>query len=219
MKSGSKQSESLDRPEAAPQRRAAWMRTLTTWHWISSALCLVGMLFFASTGITLNNAEYFESTTPAVTRHEGVLPVEVLNELNAAEAAGGALPASLHDWIRLAWGLTISPKATEWSPAEAYVDLKRPGVDAWLSIERSSGSIQYQADDHGWVAYFNDLHKGKNAGRAWSWLITALGIGCVVFSVTGLLILQIHARSRWKVWPITGLGLVIPLLLILLFVH
>ena len=26
------------------------------WHWISAAICIVGMLFFSWTGITLNHA-------------------------------------------------------------------------------------------------------------------------------------------------------------------
>jgi hypothetical protein len=34
------------------QRRAFWMRQLHQWHWISSALCLIGLLLFALTGIT-----------------------------------------------------------------------------------------------------------------------------------------------------------------------
>ena len=43
-----------------PQRRAFWMRQLHQWHWISSALCLVGLLLFALTGITLNHAGAIE---------------------------------------------------------------------------------------------------------------------------------------------------------------
>lgn len=206
-------------PAEGAQRRAAWMRTLTTWHWVSSAICLIGMLFFAATGITLNNAEYFERQRPAQTHYSGELPPRILQAVNAAESTPQRLPDSLIDWVKESWDLALSMKAIEWQPDEVYVDLKRPGVDASLTIDRHNGAIEYLADDHGWVAYFNDLHKGKNAGRIWSWLITAFGVGCVVFSITGLLILQIHARSRWQIWPLTGLGFVVPLLLLLLFVH
>lgn len=201
-------------------RRAAWLRLLTQWHWISSALSLVGMLFFASTGIMLNNAEYFESETPSVTRHEGTLPGAVLAEVNAAAGATShTLPPSLHTWLRSSWDMSIYPKTTEWQADQIYVDLARPGVDASLTIDRHSGLIQYEADDHGWVAFFDDLHKGKNAGRVWSWMITAFGVACLIFCITGLLILQIHSRARWKVWPVAALGLVVPLVLVLIFVH
>ena len=32
------------------QRRGYWLRTLHQWHWISAAVCLVGMLLFSVTG-------------------------------------------------------------------------------------------------------------------------------------------------------------------------
>lgn len=200
----------------ALQRRAAWVRLLMKWHWISSALSLIGMLFFATTGITLNNAAYLESATPAITRHAATLPAPLLAEVNAQ---GQGLPDAVRNWVHTAWGLTLAPKGSEWHDDEVYVDLKRPGVDAWLSIDRKTGAIAYEADDHGWVAFFNDLHKGKNAGPVWGWFINLFGLACLIFSITGLLILQVHAKSRWSIWPVTGLGLVLPLLLILLFVH
>ncbi len=205
---------------SAAQRRGAWLRILMKWHWISSALCLVGMLFFAATGITLNNAEYFESLTPKVTQHAAPLPPALLEQINAqGNGQNLALPKSVPDWVAKSWGIKIFPKSTDWQTDEVYVDLKRPGVDAWLSIDRHSGAVQYESSDRGWVAYFNDLHKGKSAGRVWSWVITTFGIGALIFSITGLLILQVHAKSRWSIWPITGMGLVLPLLALLLFVH
>jgi hypothetical protein len=36
--------------------RSFWLKHLHRWHWISAAACLVGMLLFAATGITLNHA-------------------------------------------------------------------------------------------------------------------------------------------------------------------
>ncbi|GAB2898757.1 PepSY-associated TM helix domain-containing protein [Uliginosibacterium flavum] len=204
----------------AATRRAVWLKLLMQWHWISSAVSLVGMLFFAASGITLNNADVFESTTAKVTRQSAVLPAAVLTELNTQAGEGGReVPTALKAWLRENWQLAIFPKASEWQPDEVFVDLKSPGVDASLTIDRHSGAIQYESSDRGWVAYFNDLHKGRNAGRVWSWFITLFGVACVIFSVTGLLILQVHARSRWTVWPVTGLGLLLPLLLMLLFVH
>jgi len=44
-------------------------------------------------------------------------------------------------------------------------------------------------------------------------------VACVVFSITGLLILQVHAANRPAVWPTVGLGVLIPVLIALLFIH
>lgn len=209
-----------DRELGRLARRDAVLRLMMRWHWVSAALALVGMLFFATTGITLTNAGFFENTRPVVTRYEASLPVNVLTDLNRlAGRAAQELPASLTAWVHSSWGMALHPKNVEWQDDEVFIDLKRPGVDAWLSIDRKSGAAQYEADDQGWIAFFDDLHRGKNTGPIWSWLVTAFGVCCVIFSLTGLVILQIRARSRWQVWPVVGLGLLIPTVLVLVFVH
>ena len=45
-------------------------------------------------------------------------------------------------------------------------DLYRAGGDAWISIDRLSGQVTHEDTWRGWVAYFNDLHKGRNTGVA-----------------------------------------------------
>ena len=57
----------IAKPGAKPSR-AGWMRTLYQWHWISSALSLVGMLLFAVTGFTLNHAADIESKPQEIGR-------------------------------------------------------------------------------------------------------------------------------------------------------
>lgn len=201
-------------------RRDGWLRLMMRWHWVSAALALVGMLFFAATGITLTHAGYFENTRPVVTRHEATVPAAVLAEVNAlAGSAGQDLPASLSAWVHATWGMSLHPKNVEWQDDELFIDLKRPGVDAWLSVNRHSGAARYEASDQGWIAFLDDLHRGKNTGPVWSWLVTAFAACCVIFSLTGLAILQIRARSRWQVWPVVGLGVLIPAVLILIFIH
>ncbi len=44
-------------------------------------------------------------------------------------------------------------------------------------------------------------------------------LACLVFSVTGLFLLKLHAAGRVATWPLVGLGLVVPLLLVILFIH
>ena len=77
----------------------------------------------------------------------------------------------------------------------------------------------YEHTDRGWISYLNDLHKGRNTGAAWSWFIDVFSVSCVVFCISGLLLLQRHAQSRPTTWPLVGLGLVIPMLLALLLIH
>ncbi|PIG08433.1 PepSY-associated TM helix domain-containing protein [Comamonas sp. 26] len=209
----------------APQR-AYWLKKLHEWHWISSAICLIGMLLFAVTGFTLNHAGQIEAK-PKVETREAQLPADLLEKLQLAQKQSAqaaskdvvTLPADIEGW--LAQQIKVSAKgfAVEWSEEEAYVPLPRPGGDAWLRVDMKDGAVEYETTDRGWISYLNDLHKGRHAGAAWSLFIDMFAIGCLVFCITGLLILKMHAQRRPMTWPMVGLGFVLPVLLVLLLVH
>jgi hypothetical protein len=199
-----------------PGARAFWMRHLHRWHWISAAMCLVGMILFAITGITLNHAGSIEAS-PQVTARESQLPDDVLAALGGERS--GPLPAEVSRWIAANMAVAVDGRAVEWSKQEAYVSLPRAGGDAWLTIDRDTGGIEYELTDRGWISYLNDLHKGRNAGPAWSLFIDIFAGACLVFCITGLFLLQFHASRRPSTWPMVGLGVVVPVVLLLLFVH
>ena len=200
------------------QRRGYWLRTLHQWHWISSAICLIGMLLFAVTGITLNHAAQIEAK-PQTSNAAATLPAALLLQLGAREEGKAPLPQTVADWVEANFPVSTAAREAEWSPDEVYLSLPRPGGDAWLSIDRGSGDVEYERTDRGWISYLNDLHKGRNAGPAWGWFIDVFALACVVFTVSGLFLLQLHARQRRTTWPWVGLGLVVPLLLALIFIH
>ena len=202
----------------ARQRRGFWLRTLHQWHWISSAACLVGMLLFSVTGITLNHASRIEGN-PSVENRQLELPAELMSVLDAHPEGNAALPAALADWLRTELDAPIGGREAEWSEDEIYLSMPGPGRDAWLAIDKASGAVEYERTDRGWVSWLNDLHKGRNTGPAWGWFIDVFAIACIVFTVTGLCLLQMHARQRPGTWPWVGLGLVVPVLLALLFIH
>jgi hypothetical protein len=199
--------EAKARAKRKAQRRAALMRQMVQWHWISAAVCLIGMLLFAITGITLNHAGAIEAK-PQTVEVEGQLPPELIAVAKAAQAKQGALPDDIRAWLAKEVDAK-APKgaAVEWTDAEGYVALPRPGGDGWVTFDR------------GLLAYLNDLHKGRNAGLAWSLFLDIFAIGCVVFCATGLVLLQLHSHARKITWPLVGLGLVVPLILVLLFIH
>lgn len=204
--------------QARSSRRAFLIRQLHQWHWISSALALAGMLLFAITGITLNHAGQIE-TTAKISQHEAVLPAPLRGELaRTADHAPATLPASLHGWLADELGVVVHG-TPEWLDGELYVSMPRAGGDAWLSIDLESGELEYESTDRGWIAYFNDLHKGRHTGVAWSWFIDLFAMVCLVFCISGLWLLQIHARKRPATWPLAGMGLLVMILLALLFIH
>lgn len=201
-------------------QRGWWLKQLHLWHWVSSALCLVAMLLFAITGITLNHAGRIEAR-PRVELRLAQLPAPLLVELQARveDADTAPLPPDANAWLHAELDLRVEAIEAEWSPEEIYLSLPRPGGDAWLSLDLVSGEVKHERTDRGWIAWLNDLHKGRHTGPVWSWFIDLFAVACVVFCLTGLVLLQMHARQRPGTWPVVGLGFVLPLLIALLFIH
>lgn len=202
--------------------RAAWLKQLHQWHWISSAMCLIGMILFAVTGFTLNHASDIEAKPVVVSRNEQ-LPDPLASALRPASDKDAdhkaPVPAPVREWLAKTLDRPVDGRDAEWSRDEIYLAMPRPGGDAWIRIARDSGEVEYEDTSRGWISYLNDLHKGRNAGTAWSWFIDLFALACLIFSITGLLILKFHAVSRPSTWPLVGLGLVIPALLALLLIH
>lgn len=210
--------EARARAKKRAQARAAFLRQVMQWHWISAAICLAGMLLFAATGITLNHAADIKAEPKTLAR-DGALPASLLQPLQAAEASQGELPAGVRKWLGDEMKVKAPAGPVEWSAGEAYVALPGPGSDGWVTLDTQTGAVAYERTERGWIAYLNDLHKGRNTGRVWFWFIDVFAVACVVFSITGLLLLQLHAHARKSTWPLVGAGLVIPALIALFLIH
>ena len=206
----------------AQKNRAFWLKHLHQWHWVSAAACLVGMLLFSVTGFTLNHASWI-AAKPAVTTRTAELPEGLLTQLRdkwkTDNDEKADLPVPIASWLDDAMAVRVEGRQTEWSDDEIYVSLPRPGGDAWLTVNLEDGKVTHELTDRGWLSYLNDLHKGRNTGAAWSLFIDAFAIAALVFAATGLLLLKMHAANRPGTWPMVGLGIVLPLLLAILFIH
>lgn len=212
----------MSAPQAANASRAVWLKHLHQWHWISSALCLLGMFLFSITGITLNHAAQIEAQ-PVIELKEAKAPPALLAQLRSAAATRDgvkdALPAAAEDWLSDTWRVQAGGRLAEWSADEIYLALPRAGGDAWVRIELEGGVVEYEKTDRGWISWLNDVHKGRHTGAAWNWFIDIFAVTCLVFCITGLLILKFHAANRPFTWPMVGLGVLIPFVIALLFIH
>jgi hypothetical protein len=199
--------------------KAFWLKQLHSWHWISSAISLIGLLLFAFTGITLNHAADVEGSPQTVTK-SATLPPALLKQVAPDDRPDmkKPLPAPVVDWVEKAIGQSGAGEA-EWSADEVYLPLPRPGGDGWVSIDRQSGEVTSEATSRGWISYLNDLHKGRNAGDAWKWFIDIFAVACFLFALTGLVLLWLHSARRPTTWPLVAAGLAIPAILAIVFIH
>jgi hypothetical protein len=204
----------------AKVRRLFWMTQARIWHWITGAATLVGMLLFAVTGITLNHAGQIEGQ-PVVIEKTAVMPAEILVQLGDAPPEGetAILPKPVADWLEKEVGAPVSRRTGEWSDAEVYVGMPKPGGDAWLSVDRETGDVIFENTDRGAISWLNDLHKGRNTGPVWFWFLDIFSVAAILFCITGLVLLWMHAPRRPPTWFIVGAGLVVPALIAVFLVH
>lgn len=212
------------KPPKAPKSalnaaRSFWLKQLHQWHWISASISLVGLLLFAVTGITLNHAAGIPAE-PVTTEATADLPAPLLARLSAFPSeTTDPVPDAVARWASEALNVRIAGRPTETTAEEIYVALAEPGGDGWLTIDRATGEALRERTTRGVIAWLNDLHKGRNTGPVWYWFIDVFAVACIVFAVTGFGLTWLHARQRPSTWPLLGLGLLIPAVIALLFIH
>lgn len=191
--------------------------SLRQWHWISSAFGLTGLLFFALTGITLNHAQQLESP-PQVTVQQLPLPETLHRQLqNLPEHA--EIPEAIGQWLKqqLQYSGSITP--VEWEESTLSVHSTRFWGEESLQLDRESGIARWESLRCGWINSLNNLHTNRTDSALWSAFIDLFAASCLIFALTGLWILKRHAASRPSTWPVTGLGLLIPVLVVVLLIH
>jgi hypothetical protein len=205
----------------AKVRRLFWLQQARIWHWITGAATLVGMLLFAVTGITLVHAGQIEAK-PVVTTIERELPAELLAQLTplAETTELMPLPAPVAEWAQKETGARVAGKPGDWSSGfDVRVDLKRPGGDGWLSIDLETRKVIHETTDKGAISYLNDLHKGRDTGPFWWIFLDVFAAASILFCITGLMLLWMHAERRPPTWYIVGAGLLVPAMIAMFLIH
>lgn len=207
----------ISKASSKPKKDNRWLYHIRQWHWISSAISLAGLLLFAVTGVTLNHADLIKGT-PTVTQWEKTLPAD-LPLLTLEQKQQKQLPSAWQNWLSNETHYNLAHYLQEWEEDEVYISLPSAGSDAWLSIALDTKTVTFEERHRGTVAVLNDLHKGRNTGTAWRWFIDIFAVACIVFSITGLFLLIYYQKQRKTTWAYVSTGFIVPLVLILLFVH
>lgn len=192
-------------------------RTMHLWHWISAAVCFAALILFTVTGITLNHADAIGATPEVESREAQLSPPQI--EWLAGGGPDAALPAPLSEWLQREFDFDARGASAEWSEDELYLSAPGPGRDAWVTLDRANGLARFESTDRGWLAYFNDLHKGRNTGTVWKIFIDLVAAACLFFALTGLVLLWIQARQRRSTWPLVTGGVGLMVALMIFFAH
>jgi uncharacterized protein len=171
------------------QRRDFYRHARYVHGWLS-AFAFIVLFFFALTGLFLNNPAWFESNqeeAPVTLQIPQDLQQRLLNQENPSPA--------LLDYVRSQQAVVGRYQSSEVMDQEVMIRLESPAgtTDIWAMLD--SGEVEVTAKPASTVSLINDLHRGKNSGVAWSWLIDISAIVILLLSVAGyILFLSIKSR-------------------------
>ncbi|MCH8536482.1 MAG: PepSY-associated TM helix domain-containing protein [Alkalimonas sp.] len=167
-------------------------RLMRTLHTYSAMWVLLLLLFFSVTGITLNHPDW-QSRWGSYQRVELVaLPASLqLAKWPEPPLEQALYTGDLRRWLQQDFQL----KATDWhyqyDEADELLELgfKRPAGYAMVLVDFAASEVEIEQSFAGYLALANDLHKGRDSGVMWSWLIDVTAISCLLFSLTGFYLL------------------------------
>lgn len=204
--------ESLSPAGPAPSRKLA-RKFAALMRWLHIYLSMFGLgtlLFFSVTGITLNHPEWFQAGLESTTEYQGRMRADWLRteppEARSTDDAASHPVNKLEvvEYLRSTHGIRGALADFQIDDQECVVSFKGAGYAADAFIERESGEYRATETRHGLISILNDLHKGRDTGKIWSWIIDiSAGLLCLA-SLTGLVLL-LYIKRRRRLGLLTGL--------------
>jgi hypothetical protein len=204
---------------SAPQKRPHPLRQqiAKAARWLHIYLSMVSfaiVLFFAVTGLTLNHPDWFADQVKT-RQSQGPIDRALLGTGTSAPDARGLIESMrtrehLHG--------AVAAEDVRVDDSEISFSFKAPGYSADVSIDRQRGTYELTEVRNGFVAVLNDLHKGRDSGKAWGWVIDVSAVLLTLVSLTGLLILWFIYKRRTSGLIIAAAGTALSVLAYKMFV-
>lgn len=154
------------------------MAVSRTIHVYLTMFALLLMLFFAVTGLLLNHEEWLGADTIKPVERTGDFPLAMLS---------GPDKLMVVERLRADYGAVGAVTTFDVDPQTLRIEMKGPGRHTEAEIDRQSGKATISIERRGFFLRLDDLHRGKDSGPAWSWVLDASAVLLLVGSITGLL--------------------------------
>ena len=169
-------------------------------HIYSSLFGLVITLFFAVTGLTLNHPQWFDSGYEAVRDESGVVDRDLIG-LSDSDLD----KLQLVEHFRSAHQIHAPVRDIHSDEYQINIAFAGPGYTADIRIDRENLEYQFNEVRLGIIAVINDLHKGRDTGPFWSFVIDVSAVLLIFISLSGVLLLC-WLKRRWRSGLITILA-------------
>jgi hypothetical protein len=163
------------------------------------------VLFFSVTGFTLNHTEWFFGGSERRETVRGALDLHWLDGASETTGRSGDMPTDASqsvdklevvEYLRRTHDIRGALAEFSADDEQCVVIFKGPGYAADAFIDRQTGKYEIVQSWHGFVAVMNDLHKGRDTGATWSWVIDVSAILTAFISLTGLVLLFYLKQRR-----------------------
>jgi hypothetical protein len=171
------------------------------------------VLFFSVTGLTLNHPDWFAG---AIKTRQSQGRLE--HELFQPPGATGPNREGLIQRLRIKEHLHGAVDEVRVDEGEISFSYRAPGYSTDVTINRQAETYSLTEVRNGFVAVINDLHKGRDSGQVWSWLIDLSAVLLTLVSLTGLVILWFIYKRRSSGLLVAGAGLLLCALIYKVFV-
>jgi hypothetical protein len=173
--------------------KGALFRLCRMLHAYLSAFAFLALFFFSVTGVLLNHPEWFENYQPAEHKVAFALTPAELAAARSAKDRGRALADAA---LRRA-PLPGAYASADIDSGQALVRLEGPKGSSDLTIDMTSGKVDGRVTRPNLMAVIQDLHRGKNSGVAWRWVIDLSAWIVIALSLIGY-VLFFSLRFRLK---------------------
>ncbi|WP_316803312.1 PepSY-associated TM helix domain-containing protein [Pedobacter nototheniae] len=186
-------------------------------RWLHIYLSMVSftiLLFFAVSGLTLNHADWFTSGKEVVVKDSGLVNLKWVNQADTSKINKLQLVEyfrSKHDVKGILSDFRIDDN-------ECSLTFNGPGYVADAFVDRENGKYELSVTRMGVVAVINDLHKGRDSGKAWSWIIDISAVLMTLVSISGIILICFIKKKRLSGFIIAAVGTIICYLIYRLFV-
>jgi hypothetical protein len=200
-----RQLQHLVRHRADKKTKPAWQKnTASASRWLHIYLSMVSfavVLFFSVTGLTLNHTEWF-GDKEHLTKFKGKMPVEWVN----AKDTNAIKKLEIVERLRNTYHVRGAVSDFLIEDSQCSLSFKGPGYSADAFVDRETGDYKLTEVRLGFVAVINDLHKGRDTGKKWSWLIDISAIFLTLVSLTGLVMIFFMKKKRLSglLWAVAG---------------
>mgnify|MGYP001793619893 CR=1 FL=1 len=164
--------------------KGAFYRTCRMLHGYLSAAAFLLLMFFAASGLLLNHPSWFGA------ERQDAEPIIVALDFDALQSAQSSETPerAFEDLVRNATRVQGQLKDASISDSDAMLRFAgvKGGTDIFIDFELAEAEVETSKANL--TSIIHDLHRGKDAGKVWKFMIDITAILILAMSVIGLIL-------------------------------